>query len=287
MSDSKVLIDLQARFSDLSPQLRKAAQFIIDNPEEIALHSMRGVAAQAQVHPNALLRLAREIGFENYETFRGHFQSWIVSRSSTGWEERALALREKPLPEQDVVSSFLEQETANLRKTLDPMVAEDLQNAVAMIDGARKAYILGLRSLFSPSYYFHYICRLFTNKTVLVTGLGGTNADVLRDITDQDVLIAFTHRPYAVETIKFIDFAREHGARTVIITDSKVSPAIGSEGVNIIVSNAANSLLPTVLPAMAIAQLLATMLLAKGNEETISEIRRSESQLNSFGIYVK
>jgi DNA-binding MurR/RpiR family transcriptional regulator len=288
VSDDHLLEDLQARFADLSPQLRKAARFVIDNPEDVALHSMRTIAARASVHPNVMLRLARDAGFASYEPFRQHFQTWIVGRSSGDWKARAESLRQSPPGEVDAfVRDYIEQETANLRNTFSPEVATQLQAAAELIAEARGVYVLGLRSLFSASFYFNYVCRLFMSKTVLMTAIGGTFADELRDVTESDVLVAFSYQPYAQDTVRAVAFAREKGARTVVITDSKVSPVLGSDGVNIILSTAAKSLFPTLVPTVAAAQILAALLVSRGSDDTLREIERSETQLGRFGVYMR
>lgn len=288
MSENAVLDELESRFSALSPQLRKAARFVIDNPEDVALHSMRGIAARATVQPNVMLRLAREFGFASYEPFRRQFQNWIVGRSSGEWKARAQTLRQSPRGEvHSFVGDYIGQETTNLQNTFGPEMATKLNEAAHLITEARSVYVLGLRSLFSAAFYFNYVCRLFMNKTILLTAIGGTFADELRDVTESDVLVAFSYHPYAQDTVKAVAFAREKGARTVVITDSKVSPVIGPDGVNIILSTAANSLFPTLVPAFAAAQILAALLVSSGNEETLGEIERSELQLGRFGVYIR
>ena len=50
---------IEKRFGTLSPQLKKAARFVLAHGEDIALESMRAVAAKARVHPTSMLRFAR------------------------------------------------------------------------------------------------------------------------------------------------------------------------------------------------------------------------------------
>lgn len=289
MTTNAALERIEARFLSLSPQLRKAARFVIDNPDEIALHSMRSIATRAEVHPNAMLRLARELGFASYAPFRQQFRSWIVARSTTSWLGRAQDLRKRGdgPRRKDLVGEYVRQEVENLHLTFGPGLAPRLNEAAALLAQARHVYVLGLRSLFSVSFYFHYVCRMFTRNSILLTGTGGTFADDLRNVDRSDVMIAFSYEPYARDTVKAVEFARERGARTIVVTDSKRSPIVAAEGVTMIVSNKAKSLFPTMLPAFAVAQLLATLLVSEGSEETLAEIARSESQLDRFGVYVE
>lgn len=288
MTTNSALESIQVRFLTLSPQLRKAAQFVIDNPEEIALHSMRAIAGLAEVHPNVMLRLARELGYSSYAPFRQQFRGWILARGTTSWVGRAQDLRKRGRGTHSsaLVEDFIQQEVENLHTTFGPGIVPRLDEAASMIGEARQVYVVGLRSLFSVGFYFHYVCRMFMRKSILLTGVGGTFADDLRNVDRSDVMIAFSYDPYSTDTVKAVKFARDRGARTIVITDSKDSPIASGEGVTIIVSNNAKSLFPTMLPAFAIVQMLTTLLVAEGNEETLAAIARSESQLNRFGVYL-
>lgn len=287
MPENHVLDRLESRMAALSPQMKKAARFIIKHPEEVALHSMRGVAARARLHPNVFLRLAREVGFDSYEPFRSEFKDWIISRRHAEWTSRAQRIRQQPAGGLDPINAYVEQEIDNLRASFSGDTAEALGQSANLVKAARQLYVLGLRSLFPISFYFHYVSRMFSNKTVLLTGTGGTFADDLRNVSSADVLLAFSHQPYANDTVRAVAFARERGARTIIVTDSELSPVIGDTGVNIIVSNSGHSLFPTLLPTLAVAQVLVTLLVASGSDETLAAIEQSERQLNRFGVYVR
>lgn len=289
MENETIIAILERRFPDLTPQLRKAARFAIDNPGDVALHSMRTVAKRAQVQHNAMLRLAREIGFDSYDAFRDCFRRLLVKGQRTDWLGRAKSLRQSfPAgPSGGLVAEYLGQEMDNLQKTFAPEVVGELDQAVELLSKARNVYIVGLRSLFPVAFYFHYVCRLFTSKSVLLTGTGGTFADELRSVSDEDVLVAFSYQPYAKDAVKAVEFASRRGARVISVTDSKVSPVVTATGLNFVIGNSSASLFPTVLPALAIAQLLATLLVSGGDEELLIAVERSERQLNSFGVYTE
>ena len=51
-----------AGYAGLSPQLRRAADFVAANGQEVATRSLRQVAAAAGVTPPTLSRLARALG---------------------------------------------------------------------------------------------------------------------------------------------------------------------------------------------------------------------------------
>ena len=68
---------LGEELENLTPELRKAAAFVLENPNEVGISSMREIAAAADVKPNTLVRMARVLGFDGYEDFREPFREEI------------------------------------------------------------------------------------------------------------------------------------------------------------------------------------------------------------------
>src|SRR5580704_19299020 len=70
---------LEDDYQSLAPQLRKAARYVVKAPTEIALYSLREVAARAEVGPTTLIRLAAQLGFASYNSFRETFRDGLRS----------------------------------------------------------------------------------------------------------------------------------------------------------------------------------------------------------------
>ena len=87
----KTLEKLAATLPELPPHLRRAARRILDHPHEVAVLSMRTLAAKAQVNPPTMLRLVRRIGFADYETFRGLFRNAVAGGR---FRDKAASLQE-------------------------------------------------------------------------------------------------------------------------------------------------------------------------------------------------
>src|ERR1700721_4013149 len=85
---------ISERYPSLPPKLKLAARHVLDSPKDIAIQSMRSVAADAKLQPAAMLRLARELGFDSYEAFRALYVSWLSSSEMT-FVARAKTLRKR------------------------------------------------------------------------------------------------------------------------------------------------------------------------------------------------
>lgn len=278
---------VEQKFTSLSPRLQQAARYVIDHPDEVALSSMRTVAGLADVDPSSMLRLARELGFASYDGFRDRYRELLLAGSAT-WTGRARRLRDrKPAPEiAELVREIARQDQHNLQHAFSEDAIGKIEQATRIFMQARRVYVIGLRSLFPVAFYFHYVCRLFSTKTVLLTGTGGTLADDLRFLEEEDALIAFSYRPYARDAVRAVDYARAKKSKVIAITDSKVSPIARLADIAIVVSNVSASLLPTILPSLGVAQALATAILSESDESAMRQIGRSEQQLQSFSVYI-
>jgi DNA-binding MurR/RpiR family transcriptional regulator len=274
------------RYPSLPPKLRIAARYVLDAPKEIAIQSMRSVAAHAKVQPVVMLRLARELGFESYDSFRAVYVTWLSSSQST-FVARARSLRKRSVNDgqHKLFADIYDKELMSLDQILGTTNAAAFEAAKRILLSSRRLYVLGLRSLFPAAFYLDYTCRLFSDKSILVSGIGGTATDELRRATDKDALVVFSFEPYARLAIEAVGYAVEKGVKVVAITDSVVSPIAARASAVLLAPNSGPSLCPWILPAMAVAHALASLMVAAGGALALGEIAKSEAQLKSFKAY--
>ena len=79
-------------YADLSPQMKVAASYALENPAHVAFKSVRQLAKAADVHPSTIVRLAQVAGFSTYDPFARCFRT-VCRRLDVRLEERAAALQ--------------------------------------------------------------------------------------------------------------------------------------------------------------------------------------------------
>ena len=84
---SEILDRVISAYDGLSPQLQKAAQYVVDNPNEVGVNSMRQLAGLAGVQPNTLERMSKSLGFGSYEDFRAPFRE-VLRRGIDSFPDR-------------------------------------------------------------------------------------------------------------------------------------------------------------------------------------------------------
>ena len=288
-STTSLTARLEAAYPGLSPQLRLAARYVLDAPDDVALNSMRTVATHAGVHPSTLVRLARELDFSGYAEFREPFRQRLRTHADR-YADRARNLQARSDGQEKdanggLLHEVLQSSNRNLQQTFSATSPTELSNLAVLLDQARRIYVVGMRKCYPVAYYLHYAFRMFHDNVVLANGVAATVADDLRDVQEGDVLIAIGFETYTRGTVRAARHAVSVGADLVAITDSPLSPLARDATQAFVVANDSPSFFRSLASAMALAEAIVAHLVAEGGEAAVDQLTKTERHLEAFGTY--
>jgi len=272
-------------FSDLTPELQKAAKFMLENPEEVGLSSMRTVAKAAGVKPATVSRLSKTLGFEEYKRFREPFRQRLRKVEPTFASRVEDVQRRGAADNRALFAELRVQEIANIEHTLSDANYEIIRDSAEAMHKSRRVYVLGLRGAYAPAFLFYYAYQLFQENSRLVDTRAGIFADQLRGIGKQDSLLVISFPPYTQLTIDAVSYAAEADAKIIAITDSVVSPAANAAAHTIITQNRSTSFYHSFTGALAVVEALITLLVAGKGGDAIKIAREAERQLSKVSAY--
>lgn len=272
-------------YSGLTPELQKAARFMVEHPEEVGLNSMRKVATDAGVRPATITRLTKTLGFDKYDDLREPFRQ----RLRSGAPEFAAKLQDVQKRSKHggeaIFSDLRAQELANVETSLSAANYPVMSDAADTIIGSRRVYVLGLRGAHAPAFLFHYAFQLFQDNSQLLDGHAGIFADQLRGIGAADCLLVISFPPYTRLTIDAVEHAAGAGAKIISVTDSIVSPAASSAAHTIITGNKSPSFYHSFTGALAVVQALITLVVTKSGGDAVKIVEEAEAQLSRISAY--
>jgi len=278
----RLLVDAYPR---LTPELKKAARFMVENPEEIGLNSMRGVARDAGVKPATITRLTKTLGFREYDALREPFRQRLRTRRAHYSEKLQHVQRRGVSDDRSLLQELRQQEISNIEQSLSAENLDVIDAAADTICRSRRVYVLGLRGAYSPAFLFHYACQLFRDNGQLLDTTAGMFADQLRGIGENDALLAISFPPYTQLTIDAVDYAAEAGAKIIAVTDSVVSPAAAAASHTIVTANRSPSFYHSFTGALAVVQALITVLAIKTGDGAVNIVEEAEKQLARISAY--
>jgi DNA-binding MurR/RpiR family transcriptional regulator len=278
----RLLVD---SYPKLTPQLQRAARFMVEHPEEVGLNSMRRLARDAGVKPATITRLTKILGFPEYDALREPFRQRLKTRAP----DFASKLQDvQKLGESNEGSLFADvraQEISNIEHSLSDENYTIMDAAAQTMHNSRRVYVLGLRGAHAPAFLFHYSYQLFQDNSQLLDTSAGIFADQLRGIGPEDSLLVVSFPPYTQLTIDAVEYAAEAGAKIVAVTDSIVSPAASAAVHTIVTKNQSPSFYHSFTGALAVIQALITMLVTKAGGDAVKIVEEAEKQLSRISAY--
>ena len=282
-----VIAALTEAFPDLPPALQAAARHIIDHPREVGVQSMRALATKTAVHPNAFVRLARQVGFEGYDEMRERFRDFVVADDLGGFRDRARWLQSLAAEggasailgdmaaavTDNVERGFLKQDVATLERICDAILA------------AERVYVLGVGSAYGLAHQFWYVTRMAFGHIEPIPRHGSQPIDDLAPIGESDLLMAMTFQPYRAETMAAVRLAKRRGARLVGVTDSATSPLAPEVDELLICPTHTPQFFESHAAVMALLDSLIALLVARSGEEVQARIEAFHAERLASGIY--
>ena len=278
----RLLVD---SFAGLTPELQKAARFMVEHPEEVGLSSMRNLARSAGVKPATITRLTKSLGFTAYDELREPFKQRLRARSPDFVAKVQDVQKRGAKGSEIILADLRAQELVNVERSLSDDQIAMLDSAAKIVLNSKRLYVLGLRGSHAPAFLFHYAYQLFRANSRLLDTSAGIFADQIRSISADDCLLVVSFPPYTQLTIDAVDYAAESGAKIVAITDSKISPAASAAAATIVTANASPSFYHSFTAAISVVQALNTILVTKAGGEALKTVEEAEKQLSRISAY--
>jgi DNA-binding MurR/RpiR family transcriptional regulator len=283
---AKVAQKLESSYETLTPRLRKAARYVQKNPTEVALYPLRQVASDAKVSPTTLVRLAADLGFPTYNEFRNAFREGI----RTGAEQYASnASRVIADRASKGFEATYEHARALFSGSLDALFrsvsVNDIVKASATLHRAATIYLLGMRPMFSASFYFAYVLKTFRDRIVLIEDRMGMMIDEIGPMSKRDALLVVSFEPYALSAVKAAEHARAVGASVIAITDHTLSPFSSRSTQMLTVPTSSTSFYQSLVPTLALIEMIVAHLLQLEGPAAVDRISSEYVRREQFGIY--
>jgi DNA-binding MurR/RpiR family transcriptional regulator len=209
--------------------LKSVATYLEQHRSSVMVDRTSDIATSCGVHPSAVVRFAQRFGFSGFSDLQAVFRQAYTTQgaSSQSYQQRIRKLiDEKPgrLSGGSVAREFV----AACRDGLDELEGslDDAQfdAAVKMLQHADNIYVIGVRRSFPVASYIVYALQHTPKRVHLVSGFGGMYREQIRSVKKGDVVIAISFAPYGKETQHCLRVAHHHQAKTLVITDSQLSP---------------------------------------------------------------
>lgn len=283
-----VLERLTEEWDTLTPEAQKAARYVLENPNDVGVSTVREIAEAANVKPNTFVRMARQVGFEGYEDFRAPFRE-AIRQGAVSFPDRARWLQDirKSGDLGGLYADMVEGAIRNLEETFAGIDAEALKTAAEAIWASRQVFTLGVGVNNANARNFTYLASTGMVQFHAIPREGATPTDDLVWADKRDVLIAMSMRPYRTEVVAAIEVAREQGLTIIGLSDSPASPIIRSADHGFVVSVDTPQFFPSSVSTIALLETLLSFVIAVASDEIVDRVEQFHRRRHQLGIYME
>ncbi|MDU8945729.1 MurR/RpiR family transcriptional regulator [Ovoidimarina sediminis] len=285
---SRVLDRLTEEWETLTPEAQKAARYVLENPADVGVSTVREIAEAANVKPNTFVRMARQVGFEGYEDFRAPFRE-AIRKGAASFPDRARWLQDirRSGDLGGLYADMAEGAIRNLEETFARIDAEALKDAAEAIWASRQVFTLGVGVMNANARNFTYLASTGMTDFHAIPRPGSTAVDDLAWADARDVLIAMTCRPYRAEVVEAVRIARDQGLTIVALSDSPASPIIRAAHHGFIVAADTPQFFPSSVSTIALLETLLSFVIAVASEEIVERVETFHRRRHQLGIYTE
>lgn len=209
---------IQEQFETLSSGQKRAAHYIQQHMQEVALQPAHKTATKAGVSEATVHRLAQALSYPSFSAMHQDIQRYILR------DQRAVKNLEHLTSRQE--ESWLEkhftQEMDNIRETMLQTDKMQIQETVRELLQADRIWVAGWRMGLSVTSFLSFVLKYMLGNCELIPQ--GSVAEYSAYIRPNDVLFVCGFPRYCSRTLKVSKLAKEQGAAVIALTDSNLSP---------------------------------------------------------------
>lgn len=286
MSPETLLQRLQLAMESLTPELQKAATYVLENPNDVGVSSMRELAAMAEVKPNSLVRMAAKLDLEGYEAFREPFREQIRNGGDS-FPDRARWLQSlsRGGSLSQLYARMAECSIANIEDLFAGIDAAEVERAAQCILQAPSTYVLGVGIANPIARNFAYLAGMAVDGVQSIPRDGALPVDALARARDGDVLLAMTFKPYRREVVEAVEQAQRQGLRVIALSDSPAAPHMAGAKYRFVVPTETPQFFTSTVALGAFFETLTAFVVAGAGDESVAAIERYHRRRRDLGIY--
>lgn len=208
--------------SDALPRLkgttRAVAEFILNSPQETINLTITELATRVGVSEASIVRFSKSLGYSGFHALKIRLAEDIVSPM--------LIVHEDLMPDDTPATAVQKAMTVGLRSLEDTMRILDLsalEIAIEALSNARQIVLFASGNSIPIAMDFDF--RLTKIGMQSRFSIDPTMQEMYAALlSPEDVAVGISHTGSSIDTVHALELAKQHGARTVCITNHSDSP---------------------------------------------------------------
>lgn len=284
MEHMNLLQRIESKSSSFSKGQKRLAEYITNNFDTAAYLTASKLGKEAGVSESTVVRFAYQLDYDGYPELQKAIQVIVKTNSNS---MQRMSLSSKRYQEKGVLKSILMTDCERLRDTIQNGIdEEEFKKAVTFINEGRRLYILGTRSAAHLAglmgYYFK---MLFDNVIVVDANSTSETLEQIYNMQPTDVMIGITFPRYSKRTMTALQFAKDHGAKTIALTDNAQSPIVEFADCSLFAKSDVMTIVDSLVCALSVVNALVTAIALLRKDDVEKRLMALEEIWNEYDVY--
>ncbi len=283
-NDTNIILYIKNNMGSFSKRQKMIGNYIIEHYDKAAYMTAAKLSEEVGVSESTVVRFSAELGFDGYQKLQRVLQE-VTQAKLTAVQRMEIASQR--MGDRDVLTDVLEMDMDKIQKTLLEIDHDEFKKSVEILTKAKKIYIIGARSAAAlASFADFYFNLIFKDVKVITSGGSDLFEQILR-LESGDAVFGISFPRYSKSTIKALDYAKEHGAYVIGLTDSINSPIVKASTHCLIARSDMNSFADSLVAPMSVINALIAAIGMNKKQEVSETLERLEHIWDVYGVYDK
>ena len=280
-----ILSVLEEKTPYFSKGQRKIAAYLTEYYDKAAFMTASRLGKAVGISESTQVRFAVELGYDGYPSMQKAMQEMVLNRLTS---VQRIGVANDRMADQDVLATVLQADADKLRQTNETVDRDSFRAAVQAILGARRIYLLGVRSAsVLVNFLGYYLNYMFDNVHIITASGTSEIFEKLVNVSQEDVVIAFSFPRYSASTVKGVQYCHSVGAKVIGLTNSNLSPLGQVSDYVLVAKSDMVSLVDSLVAPLSVVNALIVALAAGREQELEKTFNTLEKVWEEYHVYEK
>ncbi|ARI77718.1 MurR/RpiR family transcriptional regulator [Halobacillus mangrovi] len=275
------LISIQEAVTSLKPSERKAAEYIINFPEEVINLSIQKLSQRAEVSEATIIRLARTLNYKGFQELKLRIAGDLASQSSSfnqSYQEISI---------DGSVDSFISNVSNNniqsIHDTISVLSKEEVEKAISALQEARKIalYGIGASGLIAQDFK-QKLSRI--NRWCEAAVDYDTQGTISANLGESDVVFGISYSGQTIDIIQSLKVAKDNGAKVITLTKYGSNPVSELADIKLYTSSLEKSIrsgaMSSRISQLNVIDILYVGMTSRNYEESVAALERTRKAVD-------
>lgn len=284
MEHLNLLQRIEQKASSFSKGQKRLAEYITSNYDTAGYLTASKLGREAGVSESTVVRFAYQLDYDGYPELQRAIQVIVKTNSNS---MQRMSLSSKRYEEKGVLKSILSTDCERLRDTIiNGIDEEEFDKAVRFINEGKRLFILGARSAaYLAGLLGYYFKMLFDNVIIVDANSTSETLEQIYNMKPGDVMMGITFPRYSKRTIRALEFAKDHGAKTIALTDNMQSPIIEFADCKLLAKSDVMTIVDSLVCPLSVVNALVTAVALLRKEDVEKRLMALEELWNEYDVY--